>query len=139
MITLGVHSFGPEVRDTLFSEAIMQTMRAFVKVRSADYNDGTLPWVNPIYIIPGSLGSADFECMKLGYFSMKKKGCVVMIAVPPEIALSTSPEEYIVNSLKDAIGLAAKKFQKKGLAFDIDKANSLIDLAMAQQDLNMVT
>lgn len=87
---------------------------------------GTKSWINPIFVVPGSISKPDFQGLKLGHFSRKKKGLVVMIAVPGSVALGKAVPEFVVASLKDAAHVAAAHFKSKGISFPLDEAEQLI-------------
>lgn len=90
------------------------------------YNDGTESWINPIYLVPGSVSQPDFEGYKLGHFSKKQKGLVVMIAVPQSVADGTEIAEFIGASLRESVRLAAAHFVLKGISFSVLKAEKII-------------
>ena len=126
MITIGNDYGGPELRGTelrkLFDNAGMTAMR----VRDANYDDGTEAWINPIYIVPGSIHKPDFEGYELGHFSKKEKGLVVKIAVPESVAKGKGIAEFIGTSLREAVRLAAAHFASKGISFSTLKAEKII-------------
>lgn len=126
MITIGNDYGGPELRGTelrkLFDNAGMTAMR----VRDANYDDGTEAWINPIYIVPGSIHKPDFEGYELGHFSKKEKGLVVKVAVPQSVAKGKGIAEFIGLSLREAVRLAAAHFASKGISFSTLKAEKII-------------
>lgn len=126
MIGIGNDYGGPELRGTqlqkMFSNAGMTAMR----VRDTNYDDGTEAWINPIYIVPGSIHKPDFEGYELGHFSKKQKGLVVKIAVPEAVAKGKGIAEFIGASLREAVRLAATHFASKGISFSTLKAEKII-------------
>lgn len=126
MIGIGNDYGGPELKgapiNAMFDNAGMTAMR----VRDANYNDGTEAWINPIYIVPGSIHKPDFEGYELGHFSRKQKGLVIKIAVPQSVANGTGIPEFISTSLREAVGLASAHFASNGISFSTLKAEKII-------------
>jgi len=82
MIGIGVQMGGPEQEDALIRKMLVKAMNTASKSREPNYNVGTEAWINPIFIVPGSILKPVFEGYELGHFSKKEKGLVVQIAVP---------------------------------------------------------
>lgn len=127
MITTGNDYGGPELRGTPIQRALSITMNTFVELRDPEFDNGERPWVNPIFLVPGSITQPDFEGMELGRYSKKQKGVVVMIVVPQAVADGAGIREFIVGSLRDAAEMAAKFFAEKGETFHLLGAQSLIN------------
>jgi hypothetical protein len=126
MMTLGIDFGGPGLSREPVGIALIATERIAMRVREVNYDDGTEGWINPIYIVPGSVSQPDFEGYKLGYFSKKKKGLVVQIAVPQSVADGEGIPEFIGTSLREAVRLAASHFATKGMSFSTLKAEKII-------------
>lgn len=126
MLAIGVDIGGAELKDSLIDQALIKTMQTAAKVREPNYNDGTEAWVNPIFIVPGLMSKPDFEGYKLGHFSKKEKGLVVQIAVPQPVADGRGIAEFIGESLRATIRLAATHFASKGISFSALKAEKII-------------
>jgi len=103
-----------------------KAMNVAADTRDANYNDGAEAWINPIFILPGTVSKPDFEGYKLGHFSKKQKGLVVMIAVPQAVADGENLPEFVSISLREAVRLAAAYFAEKGINFSTLKAEKLI-------------
>jgi hypothetical protein len=127
MIAMGVHYGGPEHRGSELAKVFYSVHSAIDRFRSLNYDDGTDAWINPIFIIPGSITTVDFEGCKIGHFSRKQKGVVVMIAVPRSAAEGRDTVEFIIAGLRDAVHLAAGHFTKKGVAFSEANALKMVD------------
>lgn len=82
--------------------------------------------MNPIFIVPGSVSKPDFEGYKLGHFSKREKGLVVQIAVPESVPTGEKIVEFIGESLREAVRLAAPHFASKGISFSTLKAEKII-------------
>jgi hypothetical protein len=88
-------------------------------LRDRTYDDGTRPWINPIFIVPESVRASDLDGLKLGHFSRKKKGLVVMIAVPGSFAIGQGAIDFVMTSLQNAIRIAAEHFESKKISFPL--------------------
>ena len=126
MIAIGNHFGGPEQKGTPIHIALNMAMKIAANERDYDYNDGSEAWINPIFLIPGSVSKPDFEGFKLGHFSKKEKGLVVQIVVPQSVADGGVIDDYIVQSLRHAVRLAADFFGLKGISFSPLKAEKII-------------
>jgi hypothetical protein len=127
MFTLGTQRGGPELDDAAIGRKLTAAMRLAADISGPNYDDGTETWINPIYLVPGSVWKPDFEGYQLGYFSMKQKGLVVQIVVPQAVADGAGINEFIGASLREAARLAAKKFASKKLDFSMSKAERIIE------------
>ena len=126
MIAIGNQFGGPEQRGSLVHSMLNKAMNVAADTRDANYNDGAEAWINPIFILPGTVSKPDFEGYKLGHFSKKQKGLVVMIAVPQAVADGENLAEFVSISLREAVWLAAVYFAEKGISFSTLKAEKLI-------------
>lgn len=126
MIGIGLQLGGPEQRGSLIKAAIMSAMNAAARNRSENYDDGSEAWINPIFIVPGSLLKPEFSGYKLGYFSAKQKGLVIMIEVPQAIADGTGIPSFVGESLRHAVQLASARFAKKHIHFSTLQAEKII-------------
>lgn len=126
MIAIGNQFGGPEQRGSLVHSMLNKAMNVAADTRDANYNNGAEAWINPIFILPGTVSKPDFEGYKLGYFSKKQKGLVVMIAVPQAVADGEDLAEFVSISLREAVWLAAVYFAEKGISFSTLKAEKLI-------------
>lgn len=117
---------GSSSTDCLTEPFLLSAAQTASRVRDANYDDGTEAWVNPIFIVPGSIHKPDFEGFKLGHFSRKEKGQVVAIAVPQSVADGEGIAEFIGMSLREAVRLAAAQFALKGISFSTLKAEKII-------------
>ncbi|MFL6730311.1 MAG: hypothetical protein ACJ8FF_02050 [Sphingomicrobium sp.] len=131
MIALGADFGGPELKGLPIRTALRSVMNAAARLRSADYNSGAEGWVNPVFIVPGSISpDVGFDGFKLGHYSKKNRGLVVMIAVPAPVAAGPDALDFIDLALRRSVELAAEHFKKKGDPFSFIGANRLIDDVM---------
>lgn len=126
MIAIGNDFGGPELRGSPVHLALNKAMNVAAALRDQHYNDGAEAWVNPIYIIPGSVSQPEFDGYELGHFSKKEKGLVVQIEVPQSVADGEGIPEFIGTSLREAVRLAAAHFASKGISFSTLKAEKII-------------
>jgi hypothetical protein len=126
MIGIGLDFGGPELRDTLVDRRLMAAMNIAERVRDPNYDDGTEAWINPIFIVPGSVWQPEFEGYEYGHFSRKQKGLVIKIAVPRAVARGKGIPEFISGSLRDAVHMASEYFSSKGISFSTLKAEKII-------------
>lgn len=126
MISLGNQYGGPELKGSAIRLLLQKIMQLVSDLRDENYDDGTSPWVNIIFIVPGSLIKPDFSGMKTGFFSKKRKGLVIQIAVPQSVLDCGTEEPFAIESLMNAMDLADEYFRKKGLDFDLGGAKNLI-------------
>lgn len=126
MIAIGNHFGGPEQKGTSIHVALNMAMKIAANERDDRYNDGSEAWINPIFLVPGSVSKPDFEGFKLGHFSKKEKGLVIQIVVPQSVADGEGIDDYIVQSLRHAVRLAADFFRLKGMTFSTLKAERII-------------
>lgn len=126
MIGIGLDFGGPELRDTLVDRMLMAAMNIAERVRDPNYDDGTEAWINPIFIVPGSVSQPDFEGYEYGHFSRKRKGLVIKIAVPRAVARGKGIPEFVSGSLRDAIHMASEFFSAKGISFSSLKAEKIV-------------
>ena len=131
MIALGIQFGGPKDQMNGFDRLLQSVSRKVADLRPKDYNNGRDGWINPIFLVPGSiLPPPDFEGFKLGHYSKKERGLVVMIAVPPEIRESSDGRNFIEKSLRESVSLATDHFKKKGDPFSFIGANRVIEEVM---------
>jgi len=114
MIGIGNHFGGPEQRGAPIHTALNTAMKVAAAKRGDHYKDGSEAWINPIFLVPGSILKPDFEGFKIGHFSKKEKGLVVQIVVPQSVANGEGIPEFISQSLRQAVRLAADFFCAEG-------------------------
>ena len=126
MIAIGNQFGGPEQRGALIHTMLNRAMNVAADVREPSFDNGTEAWVNPIFILPGSVHRPDFEGYKLGHFSRKQKGLVVMIAVPQSVTDGNDIAGFVSTSLREVVKMAAEYFADKGISFSTLKAEKII-------------
>lgn len=125
MIAIGVQMGGPEQKNSAIRDMLMVAMNAAIRVRQPNYNNGASAWINPIFIVPGSILKPEFFGYELGHFSKKEKGLVIKIAVPQSVANGEGVVEFIIQALREAIRLASERFKLRSIDFSTLKAEKL--------------
>jgi hypothetical protein len=139
MITIGFHLGGPEQADSLVFSMLRKAMNVAADARDPNFNDGTRAWINPIFVVPGSLVQLDFEGLKPGHFSRKRRGLAVVVAVPHSVAAGDAVAKFVVDALRKASALAEAVFSRKGIPFSPSEAERIIqaiETSFAQQPPN---
>ncbi|MBB3352346.1 hypothetical protein FHT70_002268 [Rhizobium sp. BK049] len=126
MIAIGIHTGGPELSNIPLVAVLKKAMTVAKRHRDPSYDSGQEGWVNPVFVLPGSVYKPDFEGFKIGHFSRKEKGVVVTIAVPPSKFDAVSSVDYITQALRESIELASKVFAEKKINFSKERAEGLI-------------
>ncbi len=94
--------------------------------RDPSYDSGEEGWVNPVFVLAGSVRKPDFKGLRIGHFSRKEKGVVVIIAVPTSEFYTASSVDYVVQALRESVNFASKVFAKNGISFSDEKAEELM-------------
>jgi len=126
MIATGGRYRGPEHRNSRIHAALDKAGEVIRRLRPSDYAEGGRPWVNPIFIVAGSLGAPDFHDVRLGHFSKKEGGLVVEIAVPQSVVDADNLRDPIVRGLQMANAAAFHFFDEKGMKFPLREAEELV-------------
>lgn len=128
MISIGCHFRGPELKQSPIGDLILAAMNRVAEFRG-NYAEGSIPEVNVVFYVPGSLG--DFPPLdkpRAGRFSRKQKLLLVEVYVPREVAEAGGSVEFVIDALRQANAIAAEVFLKKGPEpFDLAKANAIVD------------
>lgn len=125
MISIGAVFKGPELQGSQIDRLILAASKALKEQRGTL---GQTPWVNAVFIIPGSLGSADFDELRYGDYSKKNKAVVVQIPVPKKVVEgSADPVAFIVDALRGANAMAFEFFRRQGEEFPLRDAEALVD------------
>ena len=132
MIAIGEHYCGPEHRNSRISAALGKASTLIVKSRPRNFRDKGQPWVNPIFVVAGTLGGPDFDGIRLGHFSKKDGGVVVEIAVPQAVVDAENLRDPIVDGLRMANAAAFHFFDEKGLKFPLRGAEELVSQVREQ-------
>lgn len=132
MIAIGNQFGGPEQKGSPIHNALNRAMNVASDTRDPNYNEGEEGWINPIFIVPGSIWKPEFEGFKLGHFSKKEKGLVVQIEVPQSVADGEGIRDFVGSALREAVKLGAKKFSQHGIPFSALKGEKIIRAIEAQ-------
>ena len=86
MISIGSILGGPEQ----MNGPIQLAIRKVSKATTAECGDESVPEVNVVFCVPGSLNTLDFEYPRTGKFSRKQQRLMVQIPLPDEIQQEAS-------------------------------------------------
>ena len=117
MIGIGNEFGGPEQKGSVVHKMLNRAMNVAANKRPPNYDDGNESWINPIFIVPGSLLKPHFVGIERGYFSRKRKGLVLKIAVPEDVVNGDGLADFVVAALRDSVRIAAEHFASKGKSF----------------------
>jgi hypothetical protein len=126
VIGIGSDFGGPEHKGSKVREVLIRAMNVAANNRSANYDDGHESWINPIFIVPGSLFKPDFVGIERGYFSRKKKGLVLKIAVPESVVNGDGLADFVITALRESVRIASEHFTAKGMSFSTLGAEKII-------------
>ncbi|WP_135212656.1 hypothetical protein [Vitreimonas flagellata] len=125
MISIGAVYRGPELKGAPINRVLMDVSAAIKGLRGP-LQEAEAPWLNAVFVVPGSLGATGFRGLEFGEFSPTSKGLVVRIAVPSEVAGSNDPRQYVVDTLHGANAMAFEFFRQAGEDFDLPEAERLV-------------
>lgn len=123
MISIGAVYNGPELQGSQINRLIMAMSKAVKELRGTL---GETPWVNAVFVVPGSLGEADFEHLTYGDYSKKDNAVVVQIPVPKNVAEGADQVAFIVGGLHGANAMAFEFFRQRGENFPLREAEALV-------------
>jgi hypothetical protein len=126
MIAIGGHFGGQELKESAIDRALLTAMRVVKLERSPAYDNGEIPYVNPVFVVPGSLSTPDFDDIQLGKFSRKDKSLVVEVSVPESVAAGQGIRDFIIEGLHMANAAAFHFFDDKGMKFPLREAEELV-------------
>ena len=125
MISIGAVYRGPELRGADANRQIMAMTKVLNEIRGP-LELGKEPLVNAVFVVPGSLGMADFEGLQFGEYSKKDKAVVVQVAVPAVAVSRAQFTAFLIESLHGANAMAFEFFRQKGESFLLREADRLV-------------
>ena len=139
MISIGAHYRGPELDGSPVDLLIRSAAKALKRLRGDGYEAHSVPAVNVVFYVPGSLGGFDIPRIEASRFSRKQKLLLVAVPVPGSVAASGGSVDFVLDALHRANAIAAEVFSKKGTEpFDLAKAEAIVekvkDALVARQD-----
>ena len=126
MIFIGAVYGGPEASGSYVDLRIIRLMKAVILLREASCYPASTPEVNVVFHVSGSLSKVDFEGVRHGSFSRKRRLLMVQVAVPDEMVESPSLDSFLIDSLRQANRVAFERFAKKGIDFPLPEADDLV-------------
>lgn len=125
MIIIGAELSGPELSGTPVDKAIRAVMKAELEL-NGDFKEGTVPAVNVVFCVAGSLGRPDWDHSQVGKYSAKSKLLLVQAAVPEEVVHSETALDYVTEELYGANANAFEFYRQKGMQFPLADAEKLV-------------
>lgn len=152
MITIGVNYGGPEQKGAGIYNLLNAAMESIADERGPwvggddfglgdlqpaagkYFNVGSVPAVNVIFYIPGSvLTYSDLKQIEAARFSRKQKLLLVAVPVPPEMINSDKALDFVIDALHKANAIAAEVFARKNVGtFDLREADAIVEKARAE-------
>jgi hypothetical protein len=125
MIIIGAEFNGPELSGTPVDKAIRAVMKAEAEL-NCDFQEGSMPAVNLVFCVAGSLGRPDWEHSQIGKYSAKSKLLLVQSAVPPDVVYSKAALDYVIGELYRANANAFEFYRGKGMQYPLAEAERLV-------------
>lgn len=123
MISIGAVYNGPELQGSEVNRLLMATSKVVKELRGTL---GATPWVNAVFIVPGSLGESDLDYLTYGDYSKKDNAVVVQIPMPKKVAEGAEQAAFIVDALHGANAMAFEFFRQRGEDFPLRDAEELV-------------
>ncbi len=128
MISIGGHYNGPELEGSPIDRLIRSTGKAIKDARGDNYESHSVPSINVVFYVPGSLGTEGPTKLEAARFSRKEKLLLVAVPVPKDVAEKGGSVGFVIDALHQANAIAAEVFAKKGTEpFDQAKADALVE------------
>ena len=117
---------GPEVSGTVVVTNIKKLACAAHSYQESNVisSEGIL---DIVYHVPGTIVQPEFEGLRSGKFSQNQKMLMVQIAVPTIFEDERHLAQFLVESLREAIELAAPIFKSTKIAFAKEEYLQLVD------------
>lgn len=125
MITIGAIYRGPELRCSPLALTVARASVLTRELREPTYDNGITPWVNAVFVVPGSLGKPEFRGLVYGAYTKARKGVVVQIAVSENDA-KAGLAHVVIDGLHGANAMAFEFFRKKRESFPLAEAEQLV-------------
>ncbi len=115
---------GPETRTSPVLLALRKASQAAAKYEEEASSGGS---VDLVFHIPGSIVRLDYSGLRTGRFSRKERMLMVQVAVPKEMVFAENPDGFVYSAMREAIHIAAPRFQKAKIAFSVEQHLALVD------------
>jgi enoyl reductase-like protein len=80
-----------------------------------------------VFDVPGSLLTNPYKGIRTGRFSRTKRMLQIQVAVPESMVEDHHPVEYLLDSAREAIAMAAPVFGKASIPFATEAYQELIE------------
>lgn len=129
MIIISSRYRGPELKGSRIADAIAAAMGAMDYLREPEFGGslGSIPHVNTVFMVEGSLGGVGFDAIRLGPYSRKDQCVQVDVAISASDAEAGNLRDVLLKGLRGANAAAFHFFEHKGVVFPLRKAEELVD------------
>lgn len=128
---VGIVTGGPDAEHSPMEHAASRIGLA-IQARRGTSSIGSEASLNVVFHLPGNLSAVDFNGLRSGTFSRKKKLLMIQVAVPEEELEAEDPEHFIFWAMREAVAMAAPAFKKAKIPFSADDHLALVDAVEAE-------
>lgn len=122
MMDIGMIAYGGELeRRPIF--------RDVYRLRNTLLSEGVTPAFEVVYLIPGSLGKADFEGFQVSRSRSKHGRVLVYVDVPSTVAESEEPMPALIDLARSALEYARARLPRGSVSVDVDALLPNLDAA----------
>lgn len=129
MIGIGLKLGGPEIRGNPIERVLTSLMRAVADCRDENYKIRGEGLVNPIFFVPGSIVTPNFEGMRIAKVSKIQKGVIVDISVPSDIDNEQDAVDYSLAALRRAVAMGAPLLEEKAILYPRSASERILNEA----------
>jgi len=122
---LGAVLGGPEIKESAVYTAMDKILDC--ADRLGRIVDDSVPGIDYVLHIAGSLLRPDYEGVRSGKFSTKRKLLMIQMAVPERMVSSEHVGAFICEMMRQGLVEAKPIFAKAKIPFDADKFSAFID------------
>ncbi|MBI3822233.1 MAG: hypothetical protein HY289_06080 [Planctomycetes bacterium] len=117
---------GPEISRTPIDTFISRVARASLAYQES-HDISSAGGLDIVYHVPGGILQPEFEGLRTAKFSKKDRMLMVQISVPTLFDNERHLENFLVESLRDAIQLAKPIFKAAEISFSPEEYLRLVD------------
>ncbi|MES2209515.1 MAG: hypothetical protein V4515_04940 [Chloroflexota bacterium] len=122
MMDIGMIAYGGELeRRPIF--------RDVYRLRNTLFSEGITLAIEVVYLVPGSLGKADFEGFQVSRSRSKHRQVLVYVDVPSTVAESEEPMPALIDLARSALEYARARLPRGAVSVDVDALLPYLDAA----------
>lgn len=103
--------------------------RDVYRLRKTLFSEGVAPAIEVVFLIPGSLGKADFEGFQVSRSGSKHRQVLVYVDVPGAVAESDEPMPALIALARSALAYARPRLPRGAVSVDVDALAPILDAA----------